>query len=165
MNTYSHEIKKPRMVNRNVSATEFLAEKWCRKIAIDAGQGHIFRWWNEITHGEKQHLLDQIASIEFPLIKKIFSDTRSKTTHSIQHHFSPPHVISIPRNENEKERSQMAKQLGESLLKKGEAAILTVAGGQGTRLGSNGPKGTLPIGPISGKSIFQLAYKNVIEIC
>ena len=164
MNTYSPEIKKPRILNRNISATEFLAEKWCREIAIDAGQGHIFRWWKEITHGEKQHLLDQIASIEFPFIKKIFFDTRSKTTHSIQHHFSPPHVIPIPGNENEKERSQMAKQMGEGLLKKGEAAILTVAGGQGTRLGSNGPKGTLPIGPISGKSIFQLHAEKLLAL-
>ena len=148
-------------LNRNISATESLAEKKCRKTAIDAGQGHIFRWWNEITHGEKQHLLDQIASIDFPLLKKIFTDTRLKPVQSIRNNFSPPRIIPIPTTTGEQENALKAKHIGESSLKRGEMSVLTVAGGQGTRLGSNGPKGTLAIAPISGKTIFQLHAEKI----
>ena len=117
-------------LNRNISATESLAEKKCRETAIEAGQGHIFRWWNEITHGEKQHLLDQITSIDFPLMKKIFTDTRLKPAQSIRNNFSPPRIIPIPTSTDEQENALKAKHVGESSLKRGEMSVLTVAGGR-----------------------------------
>ncbi len=50
---------------------------------------------------------------------------------------------------------------GENLIKAGKIAAFTVAGGQGTRLGYDGPKGTLPVSPIKNKPLFQLFAEQI----
>ena len=53
---------------------------------------------------------------------------------------------------------------GESLIRTGKTSAFTVAGGQGTRLGYDGPKGTLGVSPIKGKSLFQLFAEQLLGI-
>ncbi|HVN96723.1 MAG TPA: UTP--glucose-1-phosphate uridylyltransferase, partial [Syntrophorhabdaceae bacterium] len=65
-------------------------------------------------------------------------------------------VIEIPRTPQEIEAEQKAREEGDRLLKSGKVAVLIVAGGQGSRLGFDGPKGVYPISPIKKKSLFQL---------
>ena len=57
-----------------------------------------------------------------------------------------------------------AKNEGLKALAKGEVAILMVAGGQGSRLGTLQPKGTWPITPITHKSLFQLHSEKVLTL-
>lgn len=147
---------------RKTLEKEYPTYKSCIKNAFEAGQAHIFKWWIEITPSERKNLLDQISSIDFLLVKKLFNDAVTKTTQISRSNLIPPQIIAIPKNDAEKEIAQRAKQIGEGSLRKGEVAILTVAGGDGTRLGINGPKGTFPIAPISKKSIFQLHAEKII---
>jgi UDP-N-acetylglucosamine/UDP-N-acetylgalactosamine diphosphorylase len=56
------------------------------------------------------------------------------------------------------------RQLGERAFRAGAVAFLVVAGGQGTRLGFDHPKGMYPIGPISGKSLFQLHSEKIVAL-
>src|SRR5207245_1363808 len=56
------------------------------------------------------------------------------------------------------------RQRGEEALRHGEVAALVVAGGQGTRLGFDHPKGMYPIGPVSGKSVFQIHAEKVLAL-
>src|SRR5262249_1684314 len=53
---------------------------------------------------------------------------------------------------------------GEAALVRGEVAVLIVAGGQGSRLGFDEPKGMFPIGPVSNKSLFQLHTEKVLAL-
>lgn len=129
--------------------------------AFQAGQSHVFRWWDEISQQEKNHLLEQLASIHFPFIHKLFRDSQRKATHTGHKTLLPPQIITIPQNHVEWAAAQKAKLLGEDALRNGHVAVLTVAGGDGTRLGVSAPKGTLPITPITGKSIFQLYAENI----
>src|SRR5205814_8681777 len=55
-----------------------------------------------------------------------------------------------------------ARARGEAALKAGEVAALVVAGGQGSRLGFEHPKGMFPVGPVSRKSLFQLHAEKVL---
>jgi UDP-N-acetylglucosamine/UDP-N-acetylgalactosamine diphosphorylase len=73
----------------------------------------------------------------------------------------PAPVITIPETEKEKEGEQDARLAGEALLRNGKVAVLIVAGGQGSRLGFEGPKGIYPISPIKRKSLFQLFAEQV----
>lgn len=51
--------------------------------------------------------------------------------------------------------------LGEQLLREGKVAALLMAGGQGTRLGFDGPKGCFPISPVKQKTLFQIFAEKV----
>ena len=61
-------------------------------------------------------------------------------------------------------RAGQAAELGEAALAAGEVAVVVVAGGQGTRLGFDGPKGTFPIGPVSEASLFQIHAEKVLAL-
>jgi UDP-N-acetylglucosamine/UDP-N-acetylgalactosamine diphosphorylase len=73
----------------------------------------------------------------------------------------PAPIITIPETAEEKIRRQEARILGESIIRKNEVAVLIVAGGQGTRLGFEGPKGVFRISPLKQKSLFQLFAEGV----
>src|SRR5262249_26852163 len=68
----------------------------------------------------------------------------------------PAPALRLATTFEEREQEQRAKAWGELALKAGQVAVVMVAGGQGTRLGYDGPKGTYPIGVLSGKSLFQI---------
>jgi UDP-N-acetylglucosamine/UDP-N-acetylgalactosamine diphosphorylase len=56
---------------------------------------------------------------------------------------------------------EAAREAGRALLAEGRVAALVVAGGQGTRLGHAGPKGTFPLGPVSGRTLFGLQAERL----
>lgn len=150
-------------MNREKLETEHPNYKKYIRNVFEAGQAHIFRWWDEIEPLEKKHLLEQIASFDFQFIRKLFNDSL-KTTHSLHGNLVPPEIITIPKNTTERKIVQSVEQIGQDSLQKGEIAVLTVAGGGSTRLGVNGPKGTFPIAPITRKSIFQLHAEKIRAI-
>lgn len=167
MNLSNSLIDSPvdnKTIQRKTLENEYPAYKNYIKNAFDAGQSHIFRWWNEITPSEKKNLLNQISSIDFLLIRNIVNKALLNTPQPIQGDITPPQIIPIPESDTEKEQAQKARQIGEGSLRKGEIAVLTVAGGDGTRLGIGGPKGTFPITPITRKSIFQLHAEKIRAI-
>ncbi|MDV7397776.1 UTP--glucose-1-phosphate uridylyltransferase, partial [Arthrospira platensis SPKY1] len=56
---------------------------------------------------------------------------------------------------------QTAREVGEAALRSGQVAAFTVAGGQGTRLGYNGPKGTFPVTPVKKKTLFHVFAEKI----
>ena len=54
------------------------------------------------------------------------------------------------------------RKRGEAMLAAGRVAVFTVAGGQGTRLGWKGPKGTFPASPVMGKPLFRLFAEQIL---
>jgi UDP-N-acetylglucosamine/UDP-N-acetylgalactosamine diphosphorylase len=68
----------------------------------------------------------------------------------------------VPRNEQDLEAWSEARATGVELLQAGRVGVILVAGGEGTRLGFPHPKGQFPIGPVSGKPLFQLLAEQVV---
>jgi UDP-N-acetylglucosamine/UDP-N-acetylgalactosamine diphosphorylase len=66
-----------------------------------------------------------------------------------------------PENAEQEKLYTRAFDHGEQLIRAGKTAAFTVAGGQGTRLGYDGPKGTLPVSPIKKKPLFQLFAEQI----
>lgn len=130
-----------------------------QKKAAEFGQEHLFRFWDELGEDGRHRLTEQIALIDFPLMKSliekwVLNDPPPETFSDI----APVPVI--PPN-GEGPRSREARDAGEEALRQGRVGILVVAGGQGTRLGFDGPKGAYPIGPVTGKSLFAYHAEKI----
>ena len=67
----------------------------------------------------------------------------------------------IPRDAEQEALYNKARKIGSELVAAGKVAALTVAGGQGSRLGFDGPKGTYPIAPVTNKTLFQYFSESI----
>ncbi|HVY61414.1 MAG TPA: UDPGP type 1 family protein [Planctomycetota bacterium] len=115
-----------------------------------AGQEHIFRYWDELAPDDRRALLDQVDRLDFQLLARLAQRIDEKPPlHKLE---PPPGVVRLA---DAREAEERWRALGEGALEKGKVGALLVAGGQGTRLGFPGPKGCFPVGPITGKTLFQ----------
>lgn len=134
-----------------------------------AGQEHIFRFWEDLAPDDRRVLLDQIDRLDLQLLSRLAQRIGEKPPlHKLE---PPPDVVRLPpasaRPELARERERVESRwrpLGEEALQKGQVAALLVAGGQGTRLGFAGPKGAFPLGPLTGKTLFQLFAEKITAL-
>lgn len=128
-----------------------------------AGQGHVFQYFSELTSTEKLCLLNQLESIEVENLSRLLASARSSQVGAESHQISPynysPDVYgssdSLPKS---------CHVLGWKAISSNEVAIVILAGGQGTRLGFDGPKGMYSIGLPSQKSLFQLIAERIRKL-
>jgi len=111
----------------------------------------------------KDSLLGQIAELDFDqLDKDIEKYVKCENPLQLPTEFDPaPMFPAVADTDELKEKYARAKQLGSDLISKGKVAAFVVAGGQGTRLGFDGPKGCYPTSPVKNKMLFQLFAENI----
>ena len=134
-----------------------------RAEATAAGQGHIFRFWEELGRAQREGLLGQVRRIDFDLTNRL-AERAMKEMHGTARpprELQPAPVVPIPTTPEQKGAAAEARRRGETLIRGGKVGLVLVAGGQGTRLGFDGPKGTYPVAPISGKSLFELHAEKI----
>jgi UDP-N-acetylglucosamine/UDP-N-acetylgalactosamine diphosphorylase len=125
-------------------------------------QEQVFRFWDELVDSEKVELLKQLNTIDFGLMLKLSKKAIGESIKNpIENNLDIADIISI---EERKTGETEAKEIGENLLRQGKMAAFLVAGGQGTRLGFEGPKGIYPVTPVKKKSLFQLHAEKLIAI-
>lgn len=130
------------------------------------GQAHILRFWGELDDSAQRRLASEIGALDLPRLDRLVSDLLKSGTepaHTPQD-VRPIDVLRLPRTDSERIAWRHLVEQGEDALSQGEVAVLLVAGGQGTRLGFDGPKGTFPIGPVSGASLFQIHAEKVVAL-
>lgn len=117
------------------------------------GQTHIMKSYERLGENEKKELLEQISKIDFDKMEKLYSISNSvpEISNSV---IEPIEYKDIEKLSKEQKEEYI--RIGEEAIKNGKLAAVTMAGGQGTRLGHNGPKGTFDIGLDSHKSIFEI---------
>ncbi len=124
---------------------------------VKAGQEHVFRFWPELNQEARKKMLTQLNEIDYDLLVELNQAFIQATNgHFVPGKLEPAEFITIPETAEEKASFKTARAVGEKALREGRVAAFLVAGGQGSRLGYDGPKGILPISPIKEKSIFQL---------
>jgi UDP-N-acetylglucosamine/UDP-N-acetylgalactosamine diphosphorylase len=134
-----------------------------RRRAQDHGQGHIFRWWDQLDPTQRARLLSQAAAVDFSLLDcLIASHVTAPEPEADLGDLEPAEPIPLPTTDAERAEREQAAAVGEEAIRAGRVAALVVAGGQGTRLGCDGPKGTFPASPITGKSLFQLHAEKIL---
>ena len=129
-----------------------------KEILSKYGQEHLLQKYNELSKKEQNKLLDEILTMDFKQIEDLYKSTKTKP--SFENDSLEP-IKHITKSELSKEQLEEYKNLGEQVIKQGKLAVVTMAGGQGTRLGHNGPKGTYDLGLPSHKSIFEILCDNL----
>ena len=127
-------------------------------------QGHLLAFYDQLDDRQKQHLLDQIDRLDFSQISAWITNHVKNTSHvAIPTHFDPaPSYTSVPTTPQQEQKYAKARKLGAELISAGKVAAFVVAGGQGTRLGFDGPKGNFPISPIKNKTLFQFFAETIL---
>ena len=120
-------------------------------------QEQVFEYWSELSDPEKEILLRELSEVDFDLLKKLYNSTENP----IPPEFKPAPYINRPENNEERKAFDHAEKIGIEHLKSGKVAVFVVAGGQGSRLGFEGPKGKFPAGPVSGKSLFHFHGEKI----
>ena len=107
----------------------------------------------------KEKIIKQIEQINFDEVNNLYSLT--KQNHTVNGGKIEP-INYIDKEKLTKEGEEKAKEIGEKIIKNNQYAVVTMAGGQGTRLGWKGPKGTykLDVGE-NGKYIFQILTETL----
>jgi UDP-N-acetylglucosamine/UDP-N-acetylgalactosamine diphosphorylase len=123
-------------------------------------QEHVFQYWEELNNTEKKILIEESGIIDFDLMNKLYEKKTAMPTADIE--FYPAGYIALQEPGKHNKDFETAIKTGKEYISKGKTAVLLVAGGQGTRLGFNGPKGMLPIGPVSSKSLFQIHAEKIL---
>ncbi len=124
-------------------------------------QGHIFRFWDHLDEQQQTDLLAQADLIDFSLLSRLIEQAAAGKEDKHEGRLEPPEVITLAQREGNDDE---ARQIGEAALAAGDVAAVLVAGGQGTRLGFDGPKGMFPVTPVMQKSLFQLHAEKLLAI-
>ncbi|MEE2857501.1 MAG: UTP--glucose-1-phosphate uridylyltransferase [Planctomycetota bacterium] len=126
----------------------------------EADQGHLFDDWERLDSTDRRHLLADLRRIDLRFLQQLIRDhLDSDASEAPIAAPSPPDWIPLTDPSRES-----ATELGLQALRRGEIAVLMVAGGVGTRLGHAGPKGSYPLLPISGGTLFQIFAESLVRL-
>ncbi len=124
-------------------------------------QGHLFDFYDKLDAAQQQKLLDQVALIEFDVVDKLIAEFVKGKAAPVAAKLEPAPVIALPKSPAEKQTAAAARASGEAAFRSGRVATFLVAGGQGTRLGLQGPKGAFEIGPVSNRTLFEVHAQKI----
>ena len=134
-----------------------------RRRAAEAGQQHVFRFWDDLPEDGRRRLLSHLAEIDFEALDRLIeTHLRHPEPPEVPADLEPAPFIPLPSTGAERAERDRMRDRGARLLAAGKVAAFTVAGGQGTRLGYDGPKGAFPVGPVSGRPLFQIFAEGLL---
>ena len=129
-----------------------------------AGQEHVLRFWSRITPQQRQRLAAQLHTIDFNLVNELYTKLVASPPRRNPAALEPAEVITLAEQQGDPRQRQTMIELGEEAIAAGRVGALLVAGGQGSRLGFDGPKGMLAIASVTGKSLFQLHAEKLLAL-
>ncbi|MFA7174036.1 MAG: UDPGP type 1 family protein [Kiritimatiellia bacterium] len=123
-------------------------------------QEHVLAFWDRLEHEQREQLLAQIAELDFKSIARMrrMQEAGDVVDHRVSEPV-PPQVLELSA-----ESRAGAYTAGEAVLRAGQVGVLLVAGGQGSRLGYDGPKGAYAIGPVSNAPLFYFHARKILAL-
>ncbi len=143
---------------KNSEATQSLIQSF-----EQAGQGQVFAFFGELDASAQERLLAQAATIDLAEVASLVEE-HVKGSHDSSLNLAglePAPYKALPKHGGDAAEWKAAWDAGSAALQAGRVAAFTVAGGQGTRLGYDGPKGTYPVSPVSEKTLFQIFAEKI----
>ena len=135
-----------------------------RRQLAEHHQEQLLAFWPQMDARERRDLLDQIRELDLTTIDDWIEHLVKGTPAPpvATQDFEPaPSYSPEPHGPAQRRKYREAIELGEKLIAQGKVAALTVAGGQGTRLGFDGPKGNFAISPVRHKTLFRIFAETI----
>lgn len=123
------------------------------------GQGHLLRFFDQLSEDDRRALLQQIVELEIEQIPKLVDEyVMNKPGFELPAQVQPATYFACHNGAGKNACWDRAayRAKGEKLIKDGKVAAFVVAGGQGSRLGYEGPKGCYAAGAVTGKPLFEM---------
>ena len=129
-------------------------------------QSHLLAFWDRLKTVQKQNLLTQIEELDFSKIDNWVAEyIKNPASAAVASGFKPaPSYSPVPSSREQERKYARAAELGRELISAGKVAAFVVAGGQGTRLGFDAPKGNFPISPVKNKTLFQIFAESIAAV-
>lgn len=125
-----------------------------------AGQEQLLDCYDILPKEKQENLLNEILTTDFAQIAKLYE--KSKQEISFKEAKIEP-IAYVEKAKMSKEDYEKYDKIGSKIIQEGKYAVVIMAGGQGTRLGHDAPKGTYDLGLASHKSIFELLCDTLKE--
>ncbi|MDR1384760.1 MAG: UDPGP type 1 family protein [Planctomycetaceae bacterium] len=133
-------------------------------------QEHLLAHWDSLDSPRRMRLAEQIHAIDFVQLSRLYQERGCLfDVAPLAAKAQEPPAFRLEHDGNTIGNTvgnaisrQDAIQAGRKALSEGQVAVLVVAGGQGTRLGFEHPKGMFPIAPVSGATLFQIHFEKVL---
>lgn len=138
--------------------------KEIRDVLEAHGQTHLLAFYDQLPEPRQRNLLEQIAAIDLKQLDELIeSHVKHAPEVALPENIEPVDVIpACPDEPDLQDRHAAAAEAGRKLLAEGKVAAFVVAGGQGTRLGYEGPKGCYPATPVARKPLFQVFAEQIL---
>jgi UDP-N-acetylglucosamine/UDP-N-acetylgalactosamine diphosphorylase len=119
------------------------------------GQQHVLRFWDDLDDDQRQRLASQLGDLDLESLSDLIAGKDAEIDFAaLAAEATTPPAVGADGSGVDWSMAD-ARGRGEEALRGGEIGAILVAGGQGTRLGFDQPKGLFPIGPVSGRTLFQ----------
>jgi UDP-N-acetylglucosamine/UDP-N-acetylgalactosamine diphosphorylase len=135
---------------RNLNYTE------AERLLTEYNQQHVLADYDTLSADEQKNLLMQIGELDFSVLEAL--NVESGTSNDV---ITPNAALQLGTI---KEKEDIYKAAGIKSIKNGELALVLLAGGQGTRLGFDGPKGTYNVGITHDLFIFECLINNTLDV-
>ncbi|MCE7973475.1 MAG: hypothetical protein DYG92_03990 [Leptolyngbya sp. PLA1] len=128
------------------------------------GQGHVLRFWDELDAAARETLLAQIASLDLEGLPGLIGEyVQGKSEPGERGEVAPAPYYGLDGTCCGRPWDRRAAAArGEAMIRGGKIAAFVVAGGQGSRLGFEGPKGCFPAGAVTGKPLFHVFADHLL---
>jgi len=120
-----------------------------------ANQSHVLDAWPNLSAADRQTLAHHLESLDLDQLARLYRQRDEQCAVPTDDRIAPIAATTPMAGD---------RKVGEEALRRGEVAVLIVAGGQGTRLGFDHPKGMFGIGPVRGTSLFQILAERTLAM-
>ena len=132
------------------------------------GQGHLLKFWEKLSDDQKLKFKKELESIDYSYVKEIYERAMLQLKQDQEKKDElmkplPPQVFER-LSEASKDKIEFWNNEGLKQVSLGKVAVLLLAGGQGTRLGVNYPKGMYDVGLPSHKTLYQLQAERILKL-
>ena len=129
-----------------------------KEILEKNNQEQLLKYVDELSENEKEELFRQISEIDFSLLELLKDENKQAKKGVI----TP--ILDVARLTDIEANSDKYKEAGLEIIRQGKAAAVLLAGGMGTRLGSDKPKGMYNIGLTKDVYIFEMIIRNLLDV-